>query len=245
MTANPLRKGWCPTMLKPMETGDGLLVRITMTSAHLSAKLAHAIAKLAERHGNGQIDLTSRGNLQLRGVTPESYDALVSALMALGVTQEERLPRQEWVEPPVLGFSAKDGSLALGLLFGRMDARALSWLSAIATDGIRLSQNRTVYVSGIETHAVPTLLAEAQSMQAFLQKRMTHAAPSMPAPAHRPAPQLEGDTRALAQALAAALPDLAARGKAIHISGCTKGCARSHIADAVITLLAKEGIIWR
>ena len=61
-------KGWCPSALRPMQSGDGFVVRIRPHGGRLSAEQAEGIADLAERHGNGLIDLTGRANLQIRGV---------------------------------------------------------------------------------------------------------------------------------------------------------------------------------
>ncbi|MDO9383476.1 MAG: precorrin-3B synthase [Hyphomicrobiaceae bacterium] len=87
MTAAPesRRRGWCPGALRPMQSGDGLLVRIKPSCGMVSLEQAEAIATLARDHGNGLIDLTSRGNLQLRGVSGETLDVLTSALDALGL----------------------------------------------------------------------------------------------------------------------------------------------------------------
>jgi precorrin-3B synthase len=76
-------KGWCPSALRPMLSGDGLLVRVRARGGRLCASQATAIADLAERHGNGFIDVTARANLQIRGVREQGYEALISALAAL------------------------------------------------------------------------------------------------------------------------------------------------------------------
>lgn len=81
-------KGWCPGALKPMRSGDGLVVRVR-TGPIVSRDLAHALAQLARTHGNSQIDLTQRANLQLRGVTDETWPALIAALSDLGVLDED------------------------------------------------------------------------------------------------------------------------------------------------------------
>jgi precorrin-3B synthase len=78
-------KGWCPGALRPMASGDGLVVRLRPTAGRLAAPVAAAIADLAERHGNGRIDLTQRGNLQLRGVTDATFPALAADLGRLGL----------------------------------------------------------------------------------------------------------------------------------------------------------------
>nr|WP_249731416.1 hypothetical protein [Chelatococcus sp. HY11] len=71
-----------------MATGDGLLVRLRLTAGYLPAATARLIADLAMRHGNGLIDLSSRANLQLRGVTETSLGSLQSELAQAGLLDE-------------------------------------------------------------------------------------------------------------------------------------------------------------
>ncbi len=77
-----LIKGWCPGALRPMRSGDGLIVRIKPRAGAFSISAMVAIADAAARFGSGEIDLTNRGNLQLRGVSDDSYDDVISALRA-------------------------------------------------------------------------------------------------------------------------------------------------------------------
>ncbi|MBS0239507.1 MAG: precorrin-3B synthase [Proteobacteria bacterium] len=77
-----LIKGWCPGALRPMRSGDGLLVRIKPRAGVFSISVLAAIADAAARFGSGEIDLTNRGNLQLRGVSDDSYDDAITALRA-------------------------------------------------------------------------------------------------------------------------------------------------------------------
>lgn len=83
-----LRKGWCPGALRPMRSGDGLLVRVRPHAGAFTLSALHAIAETATRFGSGEIDLTNRGNLQLRGVSDDSYDAAIAALRAAGLIDE-------------------------------------------------------------------------------------------------------------------------------------------------------------
>lgn len=78
-------KGWCPGALRPMQSGDGLVLRIRPRGGRLEAAQAVGIAELAARYGNGLIDLTSRANLQIRGVSEVGYPALIDGLGALGL----------------------------------------------------------------------------------------------------------------------------------------------------------------
>jgi precorrin-3B synthase len=84
MTAAAMAKGWCPGALRPMESGDGLIVRLRIGGV-VTTELAAEIARWSSRWGNGQIDLTSRANLQLRGVGAEAFPKLQDALSACGL----------------------------------------------------------------------------------------------------------------------------------------------------------------
>ena len=73
-------RGWCPGALRPMPSGDGLIVRLRLTGGIVDIALAQQIAAWSRRWGNGLIDLSSRANLQLRGFSerylPDLHDAL-------------------------------------------------------------------------------------------------------------------------------------------------------------------------
>ena len=76
-------KGWCPGALRPMQSGDGLVVRVRPFGGRLKAAQISGLAYLAERHGNGLIDATSRANLQIRGVSETSHRPLLDGLAQL------------------------------------------------------------------------------------------------------------------------------------------------------------------
>ena len=85
MTAAPTIKGWCPTLLSPMQSGDGWLARVKPTAAKVSAASARIIAEAASRHGNGHIDLTARANFQIRGLTPRSAELFAEIIIGDGL----------------------------------------------------------------------------------------------------------------------------------------------------------------
>ncbi len=47
-----MRRGWCPSTLRPMETGDGWLVRLYPPGARLAPQQLRRVAELALAHGN-------------------------------------------------------------------------------------------------------------------------------------------------------------------------------------------------
>ncbi len=78
-------KGWCPDAWRPMAAGDGLLVRIRPPLGRLTRAQTLALCDAAIAWGNGEIDVTSRANLQIRGVTEAGWRGLVEALLAVGL----------------------------------------------------------------------------------------------------------------------------------------------------------------
>ncbi|WP_171122038.1 MULTISPECIES: cobalamin biosynthesis protein CobG [unclassified Ruegeria] len=85
----PIVQGWCPGAHRPMMSGDGLVVRVRPRLARLDATQAMGLCDLAERFGNGTIDLTNRANLQLRGVAEADHQSLLAELAALNLLDAE------------------------------------------------------------------------------------------------------------------------------------------------------------
>lgn len=78
-------KGWCPGALRPMASGDGLVVRVRLPLGMMTPAQTRGLADAAQRYGNGQMEVSNRGNLQLRGVSEDSHRPLLADLAALGV----------------------------------------------------------------------------------------------------------------------------------------------------------------
>jgi precorrin-3B synthase len=108
-----------------MPTGDGLLVRFlpveTMTLAAMSGLCAAARA-----HGNGIIEITSRGSVQLRGLSEKSAPQCDAAIAALGIAAAEGIPLHC---SPLAGLDAEellDAHMAAGELRGALARRSLA-----------------------------------------------------------------------------------------------------------------------
>ncbi|HEY5794484.1 MAG TPA: precorrin-3B synthase [Bosea sp. (in: a-proteobacteria)] len=111
-----LRRGWCPSTLRPMETGDGWLVRLHPPGARLTPAQLRRIAALAGEHGNGLVEISARGNMQLRGVTADSHPRLVATLLAERLVDEhdgDGPQRLTLVSPLANGAEALIDALAL------------------------------------------------------------------------------------------------------------------------------------
>lgn len=63
-----MRRGACPSLDAPMRTGDGLLARLRVVGGRLTPGQLTKVAEIAGQFGNGQIEITARGNLQVRGL---------------------------------------------------------------------------------------------------------------------------------------------------------------------------------
>ncbi|MFK0687438.1 precorrin-3B synthase [Mesorhizobium sp. IMUNJ 23033] len=86
------RRGACPALSKPMQTGDGLLVRLNPFAGGLSPKSLIGLGESALRHGNGIMEVTARGSLQIRGLTAESARRLAGEVHALGIAVRTGVP---------------------------------------------------------------------------------------------------------------------------------------------------------
>ncbi len=82
-------RGWCPSAWRPMAAGDGLLLRVRPPLARLTRAQALVVAELATAHGNGAIDLTWRGALQLRGFDEANWRAAVDQLVSAALVDPD------------------------------------------------------------------------------------------------------------------------------------------------------------
>lgn len=79
------RRGACPTLTAPMATGDGLLARLALERPGLFPAALAEIALAAADHGNGLIDVSARGNIQIRGLSALSLPALTARIESLDI----------------------------------------------------------------------------------------------------------------------------------------------------------------
>ena len=101
--SRPAAKGWCPSALRPMKSGDGLLVRIKPNFGQLNSKQLLVLADCLDDFGNGLVDITSRTNLQIRGVKEQNYSNLILKLQAEGLLgKSEKLDRLNVIVPPFI-----------------------------------------------------------------------------------------------------------------------------------------------
>jgi precorrin-3B synthase len=75
-----------------MTTGDGLLVRLTPTGTTMPCEAFAALCTAARRYGNGIIEITSRGSVQIRGLTEDSVKQFAAAVAGIDLAFGEGPP---------------------------------------------------------------------------------------------------------------------------------------------------------
>lgn len=132
----------CPGALRLHRADDGALARIRIPGGVLTSRQAAALGQAAELFGDGELHLTSRGNVQLRGLAPECGAELAGLLDGAGLLPSARHERvRNVVASPLSGL---DGLGALDirpwltgldrLLCGSESATALSGRFLFALD---------------------------------------------------------------------------------------------------------------
>jgi precorrin-3B synthase len=113
------RRDLCPGVLRPWLADDGALVRVRLIGGRLAADSLAALSSVAQQHGDGDVHLTGRANLQLRGLPHEAGrlpEHVVAAIESTGLlpSRSHELARNVMVSP------------STGLVGGRTDLRPVA-----------------------------------------------------------------------------------------------------------------------
>ncbi|MGP3983219.1 precorrin-3B synthase [Streptomyces sp. KR80] len=106
----PRREGGdaCPGALRLHAADDGALARIRLPAGLLTAHQAELLAGIAEEFGDGRLDITSRGNVQVRGLDSGCGGELARRLRTAGLLPSDRHERaRNLIASPLSGL---DGS---------------------------------------------------------------------------------------------------------------------------------------
>ncbi|MCX4749897.1 cobalamin biosynthesis protein CobG [Kitasatospora sp. NBC_01287] len=130
----------CPGALRLHAADDGALARVRVPGGLLSVAQLLALVLAAEELGDGALEATSRGNVQLRGLRADAGGELAQRLRAVGLLPSDTHERvRNIVASPLAGL---DGGAGLGpwvreldaLLLGSETARELSGRFLFALD---------------------------------------------------------------------------------------------------------------
>ncbi|HEY3867621.1 MAG TPA: hypothetical protein VGM10_04705, partial [Actinocrinis sp.] len=75
----------CPGILDLHEARDGLVARIRLPGGYASSAELRSLAAMADWFGDGHIDLTARGNVQIRGIQPSASDVMAQRAASVGL----------------------------------------------------------------------------------------------------------------------------------------------------------------
>ena len=135
----PYRRGACPGLTAPMQTGDGLLVRLATAGRTIGLDAMTALCAAARRHGNGIVEVTARGSIQIRGLTPASAQTFADTVATLGIDAGDSVPI---LTDPLAGLTPEPSIDAHGL------ATALRQRLAVAAFTVRLGPKVSVVIDG-------------------------------------------------------------------------------------------------
>jgi len=94
-------RGACPSIDRPMETGDGLLTRLTPVSGCFTPAELSKIAMAASECGNGVLEVSTRGNLQVRGLSASTLPTFMTRIDEARLKLNRNVPV---VVNPLAGF---------------------------------------------------------------------------------------------------------------------------------------------
>ncbi|WP_420176201.1 nitrite reductase [Luteococcus sp. OSA5] len=81
----------CPGILRPWPADDGLLVRLRLVAGNITVDALRGLVRVAQTFGDGRIHLTSRANLQLRGL-PDDGTGQLAAPVRQAIAETGLLP---------------------------------------------------------------------------------------------------------------------------------------------------------
>ncbi|MEU6630300.1 cobalamin biosynthesis protein CobG [Streptomyces parvus] len=123
----------CPGTLRLHRADDGALARVRVPGGVLSADRADALLAATGRFGDGELHLTSRGNVQLRGLDAECGGGLAELLTAAGLLPSAAHERaRNIVASPLAGL---DGSPPVGGWLSELDGLVCGSAAAASLSG--------------------------------------------------------------------------------------------------------------
>jgi precorrin-3B synthase len=86
-----LRRGVCPGLSAPLPTGDGLLVRLRPLGP-IPLPAFGTLCALAGECGNGIMEITARGSIQVRGLSAATAPRFAAEVATLGIAAQDDVP---------------------------------------------------------------------------------------------------------------------------------------------------------
>lgn len=100
---------FCPGILHAVQAKDGLLLRIRVPGGLIEAEQLRVVADLSRSLGDGQVEITSRANLQLRGIQSQDLTRIVASIAGAGLLPSPQHDRvRNIVTSPIAGFDREE-----------------------------------------------------------------------------------------------------------------------------------------
>jgi precorrin-3B synthase len=179
----------CPGVLRVHEAADGGVARVRLPGGLVSAAQLAALAGAATQLGDGALELTSRGNVQLRGLAAGVEETLAGRLAPVGLLPSATHERvRNIVASPLAGIDTPDdlaplvvrcdtalrevprlselsGRFLIALDDGRWDVARLD------ADVVAVTRGARAWVGALDVPAEQTVAAVVAVAVAFLDER--------------------------------------------------------------------------
>jgi precorrin-3B synthase len=154
----------CPGVLRLLDAADGSLARIRLVGGFLTARGLSTLADAADDLGDGRAELTSRGNVQLRGLAADAGPELGARLHTAGLWPSPSHERvRNIVATPLAGLDrgtdltalvhALDGALCATPRLSELSGRFLFALDDGRGDAAGLGPDVVIQPGGAEGDA--------------------------------------------------------------------------------------------
>ncbi|WP_246595325.1 precorrin-3B synthase [Actinoplanes auranticolor] len=192
----------CPGALRLHAAADGPLARVRVPGGRMTGAQLTAVHELAARWGDGHVELTSRANLQLRGLREAPVAELAARLRAAGLLPSEthELVRNTAASPLAGGLPVRalDEALCADPSLAGLPGRFLFALDggegdvAFGADvaALPLADEVAIIFAGVDAglrvppaEVIPALLAAAH---AFLEERAAQTSTTAATPREAP-----------------------------------------------------------
>ncbi len=102
-------ESFCPGILNAVAAKDGLLMRIRFPGGLIASAQLLTIANICAERATGQLEITSRANIQIRGLTPQDLPIVVEHLADAGLLPSPEHDRvRNIVASPLAGLDPEE-----------------------------------------------------------------------------------------------------------------------------------------
>jgi precorrin-3B synthase len=113
----------CPGALRLIEAADGYLARVRLPGGFVTGEQLRTLAGLAAELGDGRVELTSRGNVQLRALAADAAEPLTAALTRAGLLPSLDHDRvRNVLASPLAGLDGRGSGPDLAAIVAALDA---------------------------------------------------------------------------------------------------------------------------